>query len=281
MKKIAAVVIIALVSLFMLSACSFQEIKSEVRDIVRPTEPTTARPTATVTFPEGMTVVQIAEKLEQSSVCSAADFIALVNSEQFIASLGYDFTQGLFEKERAFYLEGYIFPDTYEFYVNDKAENVIVKFLNNTADKLTQDYIIRAQEMGYTLDEIITLASIIQEEAYTSESMHLISSVLYNRINSSSYGKLQCDVTINYVEDYILNSPYLTGDVEKFRELYNTYKCEGIPQGPICCPGIDAIEAALYPEESDYYFFVTDKDWNYYFSETYEQHKRKCNEIGL
>ncbi len=246
-----------------------------------PTTTTTGIPTATVTFPEGFTSVQIAERLEENSVCSAADFLKLVNNEDFILSLGYTFTEFIPEAERAFLLEGYVFPDTYEFYLGDSAENVLKKILRNTSAKLTGEYTLRAKELGYTLDEIITMASIIQEEAYTNESMHLISSVLHNRINSPDYGKLQCDVTIHYVNDYILNSPYLFGDMEKYKELYNTYKCTGLPEGPVCCPGIDAIEAALYPEESNYYYFVTDKDWNYYFSETYAEHRAKCKDVGL
>lgn len=281
MKKAAAIFCTLLLCLILLCACSMQDIKSEVKNVIAPTEPTTARPTATVTFPEGFTLRQIAEKLEENGVCQAAEFIRLTNDEAFVSSLGYAFTEGLFEKERAFYLEGYIFPDTYEFYLNDRAENIIIKILDNTEKKFNQEYMQKAAETGYTFDEIITLASIIQEEAFTNESMKLISSVLYNRIVSPSYGKLQCDVTINYVNDNILDSPYLTGDTEKFRELYNTYKCEGIPQGPICCPGIEAVDAALNPDDTDYYFFVTDKDWNYYFSETYEEHRRKCKEIGL
>ncbi len=281
MKKLFAVVILMLLGMFMLSGCSIREIKSDVKDIIIPTEPTTARPTATVTFPEGFNVVQIAEKLEENSVCTAEAFISLLNNETFISSLGYDFTVGLFDEERPFYLEGYIFPDTYEFYLNDKPENVIIKILNNTNSKLTQDYALRAQEMGYTLDEIIAIASVIQEEAFTVESMKLISSVLYNRINTSM--KLQCDVTIVYLEKYVLNSPYLniTDGGEDFKQAYNTYKCDAIPRGAICCPGIEAIEAALYPEKSDYFYFVTDTQLNYYFSETWEEHDKKCKELGL
>ncbi len=278
MKKITAILLV-ICTLF-LFGCAKNETGTSTT-ASPPTTTTTGIPTATVTFPEGFTAVQIAERLQENSVCSASDFLSLVNNEDFILSLDYTFTSFVPEADRAFLLEGYIFPDTYEFYLNDSAENVLKKILRNTSAKLTGEYTLRAQKLGYTLDEIITMASIIQEEAYTNESMHLISSVLHNRINSPDYGKLQCDVTIHYVNDYILNSPYLFGDMEKYKELYNTYKCTGLPEGPICCPGIDAIEAALYPEESNYYYFVTDKDWNYYFNESYSKHLEKCREIGL
>ncbi|MBR5437821.1 MAG: endolytic transglycosylase MltG [Clostridia bacterium] len=293
MKKLL-VIILALCA-FILCSCGAEDItqKNETSAAA-----TTGIPTATVTFPEGFTVVQIAERLEEKGICKAADFIRLTNDKDYVLSLGYTFTDFIPDSDRAFLLEGYIFPDTYEFYLNDSAENVLKKILRNTSEKLTDEYALRAQELGYTLDEIISLASVIQEEAFTRDSMHLISSVLYNRINSPSYGKLQCDVSIVYLEDYVLKSPYLRmlieekkgreitdeellAETDKYRSLYNTYKCTGIPEGPICCPGAAAIEAALYPEESSYYYFVTDKNQNYYFNETWDGHKAKCKELGL
>lgn len=280
MKKALSILCLLVLCLTLLCACGAQDIKSEIKDIVSPTEPTTARPTATVTFPEGYTLVQIAEKLEESGVCSASEFVALTNNKEHIASLGYAFLDTLFEKDRAFYLEGYVFPDTYEFYLNDKAENVLSKILKNTDSKLTAEYEARAAEIGYTLDEIITVASIIQEEAFTDESMLLISSVLHNRLESPDYPKLQCDVTVFYYRDYIKDSPYLTGDTEKYKALYDAYECLGIPQGAICCPGVKAIEAALYPAESNYYCFFTDSEKNYHFSETFEEHQAKWSKIS-
>lgn len=282
MKKIIPLLCLICSFILVLCACSKEDIKGDTTEYSATTEQTTtASNTAKVTFPEGFTAVQIAERLEENGVCKASDFINLINNEEYILSLGYSFTSFISGAERAFLLEGYIFPDTYEFYKNDSAENVLKKILKNTSAKLKGDYSIRAEELGYTLDEIITMASIIQEEAYTHESMKLISSVLHNRINSPDYGKLQCDVTIHYVNDYITNSPYLFGDMEKYKELYNTYKCTGLPEGPICCPGIEAIEAALYPEDTNYFYFVTDEDWNYYFNESYDKHREKCKEIGL
>ncbi len=257
---------------------------------------TTGIPTATVTFPEGFTVVQIAERLEENGVCSASDFIKLTNDADYISSLGYTFTEFIPGSQRAFLLEGYLFPDTYEFYLNDSAENVLKKILRNTSAKLTGEYSVRAKELGYTLDEIISLAAIIQEESYSEESMKLISSVLYNRLESGT--KLECDVTIRYLEDYVVSSPYLKklieeekgreiteeellAETDKYRALYNVFKCPAIPEGPITCPGKAAIEAALYPAESNYFFFVTDEEKNFYFNETWEGHVKKCKELGL
>ncbi len=243
-----------------------------------PTEPLTV----TVTFPEGYTLVQIAEKLEENKVCSASEFIALTNNAEYIQTLGYTFTDGISEPEsRAFYLEGYIFPDTYEFYKNESAERALKRFLDNTERKLTAVYRQRAEELGYTLDDIITLASIVQEESFTHDSVKNVASVLHNRLASVSFPKLQCDVTIHYINDYVTDSKYLTNDKSVFAERYNTYKCEGLPVGPITNPGLASIEAALYPAETDYYYFVTDSDWNYYYAETYAQHKVNCSKVGL
>ena len=243
-----------------------------------PTEPITV----TVTFPEGLTVVQMAERLEENKVCSASEFIALTNNYEYIQTLGYSFTELITEpKNRAFYLEGYIFPDTYEFYKNESPERALNRFLDNTERKLTAEYKERAENLGYTLDEIITLASIVQEESFTNASVKNVASVLHNRLRSPSFSRLQCDVTIHYINDYVSNSTHLSGDTSIYAELYNTYKCSGLPAGPITNPGIAAIEAALYPAETDYYYFVTDSEWNYYYSSTYAQHKAKCRELGL
>ncbi|MBQ9913226.1 MAG: endolytic transglycosylase MltG [Clostridia bacterium] len=294
MKKIAAALLI--LCILLLSACGKNETGTGTT-APPPTETTTTGiPTATVTFPEGFNVVQIAERLEENGVCSAQDFIALTNDADYVSSLGYAFTDFIPDSQRAFLLEGYLFPDTYEFYLNDSPENVLKKILRNTSAKLTGEYSLRAQELGYTLDEIISLAAIIQEESYSEESMKLISSVLYNRLKSGT--KLECDVTIKYLENYVVKSPYLKklieeengreiteeellAETDKYRALYNVFKCPAIPEGPITCPGKAAIEAALYPAESDYFFFVTDEEKNFYFNETWEGHVKKCKELGL
>ena len=243
-----------------------------------PTEPLTV----TVTFPEGFTLVQIAERLEENNVCSASEFIALTNNYEYIQTFGYTFTEGITNPEsRAFYLEGYIFPDTYEFYKNESPERALKRFLDNTELKLTAEYKQKAEESGYTIDEIITLASIVQKESFTHDSVKNVASVLHNRLASASFSKLQCDVTIHYINDYVTNSKHLSGDTTNYAELYNTYKCDGLPAGPITNPGLAAIEAALYPAETNYYYFVTDSEWNYYYASTYAQHKANCNKAGI
>lgn len=278
-KKLISIVLL-LLTLTLLCACTNE--KGENLSTAVSDTTTTESLTVTVTFPEGFTLVQIAERLRENGVCSAYRFIELTNDTAYIQSLPYSFTE-LIEnpEERAFFLEGYIFPDTYEFYRGESEENALKRFLDNTERKLTAEYKARAEELGYTLDEIITLASIVQEESYTNDSVKNVSSVLHNRLKSPSFPRLQCDVTIHYVNNYVTDSEYLSGDTADFAEKYNTYKCEGLPVGPITNPGLAAIEAALYPAETDYYYFVTDSAWNYYYAETYEEHKKNCNAVGL
>ena len=279
--KRAAVLCSLLLCLLILCSCG-GNINSEEETTTTTEITTTEDPTVRVTFPEGFTATQIAEKLQENGVCSAKEFMALVADDEYLSTLSYRFISGIKNPEnRPFNLEGYIFPDTYDFYKGESAEKALSRFLSNTEKKLTDEYYLRAEELGYTMDEIISLAAIVQEEATTADEMGKVSSVVHNRIVSPGYGKIQCDVTIHYINDYVTDSPYLEGDTEKYKELYNTYKCVGLPEGAITNPGLDAIKAALYPEDTNYFFFVTDEDWNYYYAETYAEHKKNCAAVGL
>lgn len=282
MKKFISVMLI-LVCLFLFASCKKdEEVTMAPLVDTSASETTTESLTVSVTFPEGFTVVQIAELLEENNVCTALDFITVSNNYEFVKSLNYSFFSGIDETDkRPFLLEGYIFPDTYEFYKEEGAETALTRFLDNTEEKLTAEYKAKAKETGYTMDEILAIASIIQEEASEHKHMANVSSVLHNRLESYDYGMLQCDVTINYINDCVKDSPYIKADVNKVTEDYDTYECAGVPVGPICNPGIHAIEAALYPAETNYYFFVTDDDWNYYYSETYDEHVEKCAAVGI
>lgn len=277
MKKIIAIVLIVCVLGF--GAFALIKGKGEVLS-TETTEPTTTEsPTVTVTFPEGFTCVQIAERLEENGVCSAEDFMKEVNNidayKEKFAFLG-----DIDTKDKAFVLEGYVFPDTYEFYKGESASAALSRFLRNTDAKLTDEYKEKAKELGYSVDDVIILASIIQKEAGLKEEMEKVSSVFQNRLKSPDFPKLQSDVTIHYVNDYVYSSPYLDEDTSKYGELYNTYKCNDLPVGAICNPGIEAIRSVLYPAESGYLFFVTDSDNNYYYATTYAEHLENCKICG-
>lgn len=269
--KSAAAIAFGVAVLFGLCSCSFLSPKQP-----EPTEPTTSN-VVRVTFPEGSTVSQIASLLEENGVCSADEFLSAANDSLNIEGSGFEIHN---PEERAFLLEGYVFPDTYEFYRNEGAPAAMSRFLSNTQTKLDEDIIARCEELGYTVDEILTLASIIQEEAGNPAEMGKVSSVIHNRLGSSSFPKLQCDVATFYLRDYV--KQYVDeARYDELVDLYNTYSCEGLPAGPITNPGMDAINAALYPENTDYYYFVTDSDGNYLYAETWSGHQRNCDIAGL
>ncbi len=279
MKKISAA-LIALAVLFTLGACGKEPSPDPATETTAKT--TTESHTVRITFPEGYTLIEIAEKLEENGVCSAADFMALTTDKEYLSSLGYGMLEGIEEAENvAYLLEGFVFPDTYDFYKGESAEKALSRFLKNIESKFTEEYRQRAAELGYTLSEILTIASVIQEEASDPDEMPYVASVIHNRLTDPSYGMLQCDVTIHYVNNCITDSPYLSGDTSSFAEHYNTYKCKGLPAGPICNPGINAIRAALYPAQTNYFFFVTDAEWNYYYAETYSEHQKNCKAVGI
>lgn len=250
--------------------------------------------TVSVTVPEGFTAEQIATLLEENYVCSADDFMYYYRTLQG----EYNFEKKLVKNDLKYYqLEGYLFPDTYEFYIDtdfrdnpdadtmESAKMAADKFFSNFNSKITTKMYKRMEELGMSLNETITLASMIQKEANTEESMGLVSSVFHNRLNNPhNFPQLQSDVTIFYVTNWI--QPHIPeSNYNLYQEMfdaYNTYECYGLPVGPICSPGIEAINAALYPAESNYYFFVTDTKKNhFYYAETVEEHEQNIILAGL
>lgn len=238
--------------------------------------PAPAPKTVRITFPEGTGVIDVALKLEENGVCTKDAFISAVNDTARESR----FVQGIANpEERPYLLEGYVFPDTYDFYVDEGAQSALGRFLKNAEAKLTDDMYARANELGMTMDEIIILASIIQKEA-SPEVTAKVSSVLHNRLSSPSFPRLQCDATYLYLKNSV--KPYLSEeDADKYDEFYNTYDRFGLPAGAITNPGTAAINAALYPEETEYFFFVSDSDGKYYFAKTYAEHLKNCKNAGL
>lgn len=225
----------------------------------------------TVTLSEGMTVVQIAEKLEENKVCSKEDFYKALDAEFDNA-----FLERIPEDERFRRLEGYLFPDTYEFFVDMKPENVVKKFLNNYSNRVDDAFLISIRDLPNglgELDNLMTLASIIQKEAATYEEMCRVSAVFHNRLDdSANFPFLQSDATNNYIKDSI--RPFMTVEKQELYDAYDSYKCIGLPLGPICNPGLDAIKAAANPDPSiDGYFFVSDDAGNYYYAKTMAEHE--------
>ena len=210
-------------------------------------KPTVTGETVTLTFPEGYTLNQIAEKLEKNEVCSQTAFFATVRDVDF--SSEYSFIAQIDNKDKRYQvLEGYLYPDTYEFYIGENASSVIRKFLDNFKNKWTAEYQAQADKIGMSIDDVITLASIIEKEAYGADQMPLVSSVFHNRLNKSGiYPTLGSDATKEYVSEYISKSVTNSAELGSYQKNYDTYKCAGLPVGAICNPGNDAIKAALFP----------------------------------
>lgn len=220
-----------------------------------------------VTFPEGYTLDQCAAVLEEAGVCRADEFIEAFNSADF----GYNFEKKVEDKATKYYkMEGYCFPDTYTFFKDSEPEVVCKKIYANFAEKVNANMLGRMEDLGLTLDETLALASIVQSEAPTSNQMKLVSSVFWNRLNDKeTFPRLESDPTKKYAA--------LSGI-----ELYDTYKSEGVPPGAICNPGADAINAVLYPEETEYYFFCSNlTTQEFYYAKTLKQHEKNLAEAGL
>lgn len=246
----------------------------------------TPRETVTVTIPEGYTVEEIAELLEENGVCERNELLAAVNHGEF----DYDFVQQIPTSDdgkeysgRVYRLEGYLFPDTYEFYVGSSGETVVSRLLENFDNKLTPEIRKEIADRGWTIDQAVIMASLIEGEAASKEDMEKVSRVLANRLEpDSGYPKLQLCSTRDYVKNIL---PSLSG-VEVKNVSYNTYEREGLPVGAINNPGLQALTAALHPSEDESvancYFFATDYDTEItYFSDTYAEHERICRKYGI
>jgi UPF0755 protein len=239
------------------------------------TEPVTI-PTAKITFIEGITLTEAFALLEKNGVAS---YDELINTAQSYDLTDYKISNDIPDDEkRCFKLEGYLFPDTYDFFLNEAPESVIGRFLSNSDIKITDDMRARATELGYTMDEIMIIASIIQAEGAFPDEAATIAGIIYNRLDDNM--RLEMDSTYFYVKEDIAS--YVGEDnIESYKEIYNTYDCFSLPQGPVCNPGMVAINAALYPEETDYFYFCHDNSGNTYYASTYSQHLENCKKAGL
>ena len=239
------------------------------------TEPVTLA-TTRITFIEGSTLSECFKLLEENGVASYESLMNVAQSTQFN---NYEiYSQIPNDENRCFKLEGYLFPDTYDFFLDEPPESVISRFLSNTDVKITDEMRQRATELGYTMDEIIIIASIIQAEGAFPDDASTIAGIIYNRLDDGI--KLQMDSTYFYVEEDIAS---YVGEENKadYKEDYDTYTCYSLPQGPVCNPGMFAINAALYPEETDYYYFCHDNAGNTYYATNYSDHLANCRKAGL
>lgn len=234
--------------------------------------------TIRLTFPEGYTTADIINKLVDNEVCDRAALLSVIESTNY----SYSLVSNLQASEEVPYrLEGYLFPETYDFYIGQSASSTVETFLKTTESKITEEYRNRAKELGFSMHEIIIIASIIQAEAGTNEQMADIASVIENRLKDiTNNPSLGCQSTSDYINNKV--APSLASTSAHTSEYYLNYystnsssKVKGLPRGPICNPGIAAIEAALYPADTDYLYFFHDNKGNLYTASSYPEFKSK------
>lgn len=217
-----------------------------------------------VTIPEGYTAVQIAEKLVSTGVIkNKDDFMNEINQGDFSS---YEFVKGI-PKDRPVRLEGYLYPDTYEFKKGSTNKEIILKMLDNFKNHAYSDVKEGAKKLSITEDEIVKMASVVEKEARSDEERPVISGVFYNRIKANM--KLQSCATVLYAlgehKDKLYNKDL------QIDSPYNTYKNTGLPVGPISNPGIKSLKAAISPEKNDYIYFVLQNNGKHFFTKDYNE----------
>lgn len=215
-----------------------------------------------ITVLEGWSIDDIAKYLEENGLADGEEF-----KEAADISLWRD-KYAFLEDKKIRSLEGFLFPDTYRIFVGSSPEKIIARMLDNFQAKLDSDMSAKLESRGLSLYQAIIMASIIEKEARSASDKRVVSGIFWNRYDIGM--GLQSDATINY----------LTGKGEtrsKGADLeidspYNTYKYRGLPPGPICSPGFDALYAAIYPQDNDYLYFITDASGRAVFAKTYDEH---------
>lgn len=222
------------------------------------------REVVTFTIPEGYTLDQVGDKLSAEGIVTKSEFNSALENGRY----GYKFLDYIPDRNLA--LQGYVFPDTYEVYTDATAEDIVSTMLKRFDDVFKDTYYDRLDALGMTLDEVITIASIIEREVRVAEERPLVSSVIYNRLDQGIH--LQMCSTIMYVLE-VPRERVLFRDLE-IDSPYNTYKYEGLPYGPIANPGEASILAALYPEDTNYLYFVLvdSEKGSHEFNVTYNDH---------
>lgn len=216
-----------------------------------------------LTIPEGLTGLEISELLDSLSFAKEEDFKGAFSQKEAISSWD----------EEAQNLEGYLFPETYFFPKGTPAKEIVSNMVSQFKDVFQEEWKRRALEMDLSLREVVILASLVEKETSISEEKKLVSAVFHNRLKRRM--KLDCDPTIIYV---LKQEGRFTGRL-RYKDLkldtpYNTYLYPGLPPSPICNPGRASLQAALYPADEDFLYFVSKNDGSHQFSRTFKEHQR-------
>lgn len=230
------------------------------------------KPVFTITVPEGLTLEQIAEIVEKKTSYSSEEFMELVTNKEFVNKMITTYpdilTNEVLEENIRYSLEGYLFPATYDFFEeNPTLEEIVIPMIEKTNSVLAE-YSEAMEAKKMTVHQLLTFSSLLEEEATAQADRETIASVFYNRLEKNM--PLQTDPTVLYA----LGShkeKVLLEDL-KVKSPYNTYENTGLPPGPIANSGKISIEAALNPNNTEFLYFLADKDGKNYFAKTYEEH---------
>ncbi len=219
-----------------------------------------------ITIPEGLPKWEVANLLEKKQIVDARSFLEVVNNAQIFYS-EFPWLSSVNS------LEGYLFPETYYFCMEEDPRKIAGEFLLKFEEKVLPIYRKEVKKNDFSLHQIIILASIIEKEARVDSEKPIIAGVFYNRLKNGM--KLMADPTIKYaLGDF---HQKLTREMLRYPSIYNTYLYPGLPPGPICSPGIESIKAAIHPAQVNYLYFVARGDGTHYFSQTYKQHLKAIN----
>lgn len=214
-----------------------------------------------VTIPEGYNVYQIAALLQEKGLVDGKDFMAMVFDKTFMERLGV----------KGVSFEGYLYPETYFFVKGMDSEAIIKTMVSRLREIIPPEFESRAKDIGFTMKEVINLASIVEKETGNPDERPIISAVFHNRLKKRM--RLQTDPTVIYGMIENFDGDLRKKDLKK-KTPYNTYRINGLPLGPIANPGIDAIRAVLYPADVDYFYFVSKNNGSHAFARTLEEHNR-------
>ena len=244
---------------------------------------TTSLTTVRITFPEGATVDEVIALFEANGCSTREKFLECMETYDF--TINYDFLSDIDMTGRYYLLEGYLYPDTYDFYTGRAPEYYLCRLLDQFAKVFRQSKFFEAAEStGYTIDQLITIASIIEKEAYQQNDFDIVSSVIHNRLlDPATFPRLECDSTIVYALSCEAGKRVtdITLDDLEMDNPYNSYQKDGLPPGPICNPSYNSIACAFDPADTDekYYYFVSDKYGTMYYATTLKDHNANIEAI--
>ncbi len=256
-------------------AMSYDELRRAFKEQV-------ATGTVWITIPEGCTTDEIIDIMVENGIGTREKYIEVINNYDFDFWFVDELENSELKDGRAYRLEGYLFPDTYEFYKASSEEMVISRFLDRFDEVFVEDYKTKAAELGYTVDEILTIASLVEKEAGSMSDFMYVSSVFHNRLNNPvNYPRLESDATTVYAIQIAtgVRPDKITPEDNQFDSPYNTYLYDGLTPGPITNPSASAIRYALYPTESNYYYFVTDNAGKVYYGSSIGEHEQNIEAV--